>query len=69
MSFGECQLGIAEFQAGRTAYDLSLHTRNDAAGQPLLKFIAQTKLYSKQATEIISLLRGTSILSKLLQRS
>ena len=37
----------------RTAYDLNLHTKSDSAEQPLLEFIAQTNLYSKQATEMI----------------
>ena len=54
MSFGECQLEITEFEAGKTAYDLSLDIIDDAAGQPLLMFMAQASLYSRQATEIIA---------------
>ena len=54
MSFGECQLEVTEFQAGRTAYDLSLDIIDDAVGQPLLMFMAQASLYSRQATEIIA---------------
>ena len=54
MSFGECQLEITEFEAGKTAYDLSLDIIDDAAGQPLLMFMAQTSLYTRQATEVIA---------------
>ena len=54
MAFGEYQLEITEFQAGRTAYDLILDIVGDAAGQPLLMFMAQASLYPRQATEIVA---------------
>ena len=54
MSFGECELEVVEFEAGRTAYDLSLDILDDAAGQPLLMMMAQTSLYSKHDAEILT---------------
>ena len=54
MSFGEYQLEITEFEAGKTVYDLSLDIIDDAAGQPLLMFMVQASLYSRQAIEIIT---------------
>ena len=53
MSFGECQLETIEFEAGKTAYDLSLDIIDDAAGQPLLMMMTQASLYSKQDTQIL----------------
>ena len=54
MSFGECQLEMVEFHAGRTAYDLSLDIFDDVAGQPLLMLTAQTSIYSKHDAEILT---------------
>ena len=53
MDFGESQLEMVEFEAGRTAYDLSLDIIDDAAGQPLLMFMAQSSLYSHVDTDTL----------------
>ena len=53
MAFGECQLEMVEFEAGRTAYDLSLDIIDDTAGEPLLMLMAQTSLYSRIDTDIL----------------
>ena len=53
MAFGECQLEMIEFEAGRTAYDLSLDIIDDAAGEPLLMLMAQSSLYSHIDTDIL----------------
>ena len=53
MAFGECQLEMVEFEAGRTAYDLSLDIIDDAAGEPLLMLMAQSSLYSHIDTDIL----------------
>lgn len=53
MAFGECQLEMVEFEAGRTAYDLSLDIIDDAAGQPLLMLMAQSSLYSHVDTDTL----------------
>ena len=54
MPFGDCELEMIEFEAGRTAYDLSLDIIDDTAGQPLLMMMAQASLYSKRDTEILT---------------
>ena len=53
MAFGECQLEMVEFEAGKTAYDLSLDIIDDAVGQPLLMFMAQSSLYSHVDTDTL----------------
>ena len=53
MAFGECQLEMVEFEAGRTAYDLSLDIIDDAAREPLLMLMAQSSLYSHIDTDIL----------------
>ena len=54
MIFGDCQLELLEFEAGRTAYDLSLDIIDEATGQPLLMLMAQASLYTKRETELLA---------------
>lgn len=54
MQFGDCELEIIEFKAGRTAYDLSLDIVDDTAGQPLLMMMAQASLYSESDAKILA---------------
>lgn len=53
-TFGDCEMEMIEFEAGRTAYDLSLDIIDDTAGQPLLMFMAQSSLYTNRDTEILA---------------
>lgn len=54
MQFGDCELEMIEFKAGRTAYDLSLDIIDDAAGQPLIMMMAQGSLYSESESKILA---------------
>lgn len=53
VSFGECQFEMTEFQAGRTAYDLSIDIIDDPAGESLIMLMTQTSIYSLCDTEIL----------------
>lgn len=54
MQFGDCELEMIEFKAGRTAYDLSLDIVDDTAGQPLLMMMAQASLYSESDAKVLA---------------
>ena len=51
--FGNCHLELKTFQAGRTAYDLSLDIIDNAGADALLMFMVQKDLYSEQDAQML----------------
>lgn len=51
--FGNCCLELKKFQAGRTAYDLSLDIIDNAGADALLMFMVQKDLYSEQDAQTL----------------
>lgn len=52
-SFGDCELEMAKFEAGRTAYDLSLDIVDNPGNDSLLMLMVQSNLYDLRDAEIL----------------
>ena len=52
-SFGNCELEMKNFEAGRTAYDLSLDIIDNAGGDTLLMLMVQKSLYSETDAQVL----------------
>lgn len=52
-SFGDCELEMAKFEAGRTAYDLSLDIVDNPGNDSLLMLMVQGNLYNLRDAEIL----------------
>lgn len=52
-SFGNCHLELKSFQAGRTAYDLSLDIIDNVGADALLGFMVQKSLYSEKDAQTL----------------